>query len=135
MTNGLVIHSSGFTCILQWPARRWARIFARHHDLPTPATQFSDFSPFLPLYGREVRLPVDTVLQPKDHLNHDYKIHLGRILQIWKFAGILLEKNSMLPKKNINISRINGPSCLNTGWLNESSITAQVSLQAKKNVK
>ena len=28
-----------------------------------------------------MRLPIDTVLQPKDHLAQDYKFHLGRILQ------------------------------------------------------
>ena len=33
------------------------------------------------LYGREMRLPTDTVLQPKDHLPQAARVYLSRILQ------------------------------------------------------
>ena len=47
----------------------------------TPATQSTQYSPFFMLYGREMRLPIDTVLQPKEHLPQNYKVYLSRILQ------------------------------------------------------
>ena len=88
MTNGLVESKNSY--ILQ-ALRAYCK--GQQDDWPellpdimmayrsTPATQSTDFSPFFLFYGREMRLPIENVLQPKDHLNHDYKIHLGRILQ------------------------------------------------------
>ena len=88
MTNGLVESKNSY--ILQalrayckgqqddWPELLPGIMMAYRS---TPATQSTDFSPFFLLYGREMRLPIDTVLQPKDHLSQDCKIHLGRILQ------------------------------------------------------
>ena len=40
----------------------------------TPATQSTDFSPCFILFGREMRLPIDTSLIPKDHISQDHKI-------------------------------------------------------------
>ena len=52
----------------------------------TPATQSTDFSPFFLLYGREIRLPIDTLLQPNDNLSQDYRIHIQKFYRIWKYA-------------------------------------------------
>ena len=76
MTNGLVESKNSY--ILQalrayckgqqddWPELLPGIMMAYRS---TPATQSGN------------ALPIDTVLQPKDHLAQDYKIHLGRVLQ------------------------------------------------------
>ena len=100
MTNGLVESKNSF--ILQalrayckgqqddWPELLPGIMMAYRS---TPATQSTDFSPFFLLYGREMRLPIDTVLQPKDHLNQDYKVHLGRVLQNLEICRKLAGEN------------------------------------------
>ena len=47
----------------------------------TPCTQSSQESPFLLLFGREMHVPIDTALLPKDNLAQDHKIHLNNVLK------------------------------------------------------
>ena len=47
----------------------------------TPSTQSTQVSPFFLLFGREMHVPIDTALLPKDHLAQDHKIHLTNILR------------------------------------------------------
>ena len=47
----------------------------------TPCTQLSQESPFFLLFGREMHVPIDTALLPKDNLAQDHKIHLSNALK------------------------------------------------------
>ncbi|VDI02172.1 Hypothetical predicted protein [Mytilus galloprovincialis] len=64
----------------------------------TPATQSTDFSPFFLLFGREMCLPIDTSLIPKEHLAQDHRIFLGRILQN-------LERTRKIASENIEVAQ------------------------------
>ncbi|CAC5403418.1 unnamed protein product [Mytilus coruscus] len=64
----------------------------------TPATQSTDFSPFFLLFGREMCLPIDISLTPKEHLTQDHRIFLGRILQN-------LERTRKIASENIEIAQ------------------------------
>ena len=64
----------------------------------TPATQSTDFSPYFMLYGREMCLPIDSSLVPKEHLAQDQKIFLGRILQN-------LERTRKIASENIKLAQ------------------------------
>ena len=47
----------------------------------TPCTQSSQESPFFLLFGREMHVPIDTALLPKDNLAQDHKVHLNNVLR------------------------------------------------------
>ena len=46
----------------------------------TPCTQSSQESPFFLFFGREMHIPIDTALLPKDNLAQDHKIQLNNVL-------------------------------------------------------
>lgn len=100
MTNGLVESKNSY--ILQafrayckgqqddWPDLLPGVLMAYRS---TPATQSTDFSPFFLLYGREMNLPVDLALQPKDHLPQNYKVHLQKMLHNLEICRKLAKEN------------------------------------------
>ena len=47
----------------------------------TPCTQASQVSPFFLLFGREMHIPIDTALLPKDNLSQNHKVHLNNVLK------------------------------------------------------
>jgi len=59
----------------------------------TPATQSTDMSPYFMLFGREMRLPIDTALVPKDHLSQGHKEFLTSMLHNLEKARQMAAKN------------------------------------------
>ena len=65
----------------------------------TPCTQSSQESPFFLLFGREMHLPIDTALLPKDNLAQDHKIHLNNVLR-------QLETTRKIATRNIKAAQV-----------------------------
>ena len=65
----------------------------------TPCTQSSQESPFFLLFGREMHLPIDTALLPKDNLAQDHKIHLNNVLR-------QLETTRKIATENIKAAQV-----------------------------
>lgn len=59
----------------------------------SPSTQSSEHSPYHLLYGKEMSLPFDTSLIPKDGLNKDAKAHVTDLLSHLKYVKDIAQEN------------------------------------------
>ena len=59
----------------------------------TPCTQASQVSPFFLLFGREMHIPIDTALLPKDNLSQNHKVHLNNVLKQLETARKIATEN------------------------------------------
>ncbi|VDI22633.1 Hypothetical predicted protein [Mytilus galloprovincialis] len=64
----------------------------------SPSTQSTEFSPFHLLFGREMNLPFDTSVTPKQNLSSDAKLQMEEVLSNLKITQDLATKN-MLEKQ------------------------------------
>ena len=65
----------------------------------TPCTQASQVSPFFLLFGREMHIPIDTALLPKDNLSQNHKVHLNNVLK-------QLETTRKIATENIKAAQV-----------------------------
>ena len=65
----------------------------------TPCTQASQVSPFFLLFGREMHIPIDTALLPKDNLSQNQKVHLNNVLK-------QLETTRKIATENIKAAQV-----------------------------
>ena len=59
----------------------------------SPATQSTEFSPFHLLFGREMNLPFDTSVLPKQSVSADAKLQLEEVLSNLKITQDLATEN------------------------------------------
>ncbi|KAK3084714.1 hypothetical protein FSP39_017920 [Pinctada imbricata] len=59
----------------------------------TPATQSTGYSPFYMMFGRDMRIPIDTALIPKDNMSKDHKQHLQKVIKNLEVARQIATEN------------------------------------------
>lgn len=59
----------------------------------SPCTQSTDHSPFYMVFGREMNLPFDIRVTPKDSLQADAKEHIRDILENLKITHVIAKEN------------------------------------------
>ena len=59
----------------------------------TPATQSTGYSPYYLMFGREMRMPVDATLIPKDTMARDHKDHLNHVIESLRIARQIATEN------------------------------------------
>ncbi|CAG2234398.1 unnamed protein product [Mytilus edulis] len=62
----------------------------------SPSTQSTEYSPFSMVFGKEMNLPFDTSVLPKDNLSKDAKHHLEEIISNLKITQDLAAENIKL---------------------------------------
>ena len=78
-----------------WPDKLPGILMALRNS---PSTQSTEFSPFHLLFGREMNLPFDTSVTPKQNLSSDAKLQMEEVLSNLKITQDLATKN-MLEKQ------------------------------------
>lgn len=76
-----------------WPQKLPGILMAIRNS---PATQSTEFSPYRMLLGREMNLPFDISVIPKQHLSSDAKQQLEEVLANLKITQDLATKNMKL---------------------------------------
>ncbi|CAC5403245.1 unnamed protein product [Mytilus coruscus] len=61
----------------------------------SPSTQSTEFSPFHSLFGREMNLPFDTSVTPKQNLSSDAKLQMEEVLSNLKITQDFATKNML----------------------------------------
>ena len=59
----------------------------------SPATESTEYSPFFLLFGKEMNLPFDIGIQPKENMGSDAKDHINDVIDKLKIAKIIARQN------------------------------------------